>query len=104
MDYALSALSGAFGGITDADGAGALFGALTNNIPRMMLGHAIFMGVTIVIVAAGIQKGLERAVKFLMPSLAVLVLVAYTALTADFIGALAFLFKPDFYKLTPAVT
>ena len=52
MDYAFSALSGAFGGITNADGAGALFGALTNNIPRMMLGHAIFMSVTVVIVAS----------------------------------------------------
>ncbi|TDI45254.1 MAG: sodium-dependent transporter [Acidobacteria bacterium] len=105
MDYAFSALSGAFEGITDADGAGALFGALTSDIPRMMVGHAIFIGVTIMIVAAGIQKGLEPAVKFLMPSLAVilLVLVVYSALTADFVGGLAFLFKPDFYKLTPTV-
>lgn len=103
MDYAFSALTGSFHGISDADGAGALFSALTGNTGRMMLSHGLFIALTVFIVAAGVQQGLERAVKALMPALAgiLVVLVVYTALTADFTGGMRFLFQPDFSKLTP---
>ena len=105
MDYAISALSGAFDGIVDAEGASAVFSGLTNNTPRMMLSHGVIILLTASIVAAGIRNGLERAVKSLMPALfaILLVLVAYTALTADFVGGVRYLFQPDFSKLTPTV-
>jgi len=105
MDYAISALSGAFEGIVDAEGASAVFSRLTDNTPRMMLSHGVFILLTVFIVAAGIRNGLERAVKSLMPALfaILLVLVAYTAFTADFAGGVRFLFQPDFSKLTPTV-
>lgn len=105
MDYAVSALFGAFNGVSDANGAAAIFSGLTDNTPRMMLSHGIFIGLTIFIVAAGIRNGLERAVKSLMPALfaILLVLVVYSAFTADFAGGLRFLFQPDFSKLTSEV-
>lgn len=105
LDYAVAALMGAFEGISDAEGAGAVFAELTGSPGRMMLSHAAFILLTVFIVAAGVKNGLERATKYLMPVLLVilLVLVAYTALTADFMGGLRFLFKPDFGKLTPTV-
>lgn len=105
IDYALSALLGAFEGVSDADGAGAVFSGLTENPLRMMASHAAFIALTVVIVAAGVKNGLERATKYLMPVLfaLLLVLVAYTALTADFMGGVRFLFRPDFSKLTSTV-
>ncbi len=105
IDYALSALMGAFEGVSDADGAGAVFSDLTDSPLRMMLSHAGFIAITIFIVAAGVKNGLERATKYLMPVLFVilLVLVGYAAVTADFVGGLRFLFRPDFGKLTPTV-
>ena len=105
LDYALAALMGAFEGISDADGAGAVFAELTGSPGRMMISHAFFILLTVFIVAAGVKNGLERATKYLMPVLLVilLVLVGYTALTADFVGGLRFLFTPDFGKLTPTI-
>ncbi len=105
LDYAVAALMGAFEGISDAEGASAVFAKLTGSPGRMMISHAGFILLTVFIVAAGVKNGLERATKYLMPVLLVilLVLVAYTALTADFMGGVRFLFKPDFGKLTPTV-
>ena len=105
LDFAIGALAGAFDEVSDAESSGAVFGALTGSPARMMLSHGAFILLTVAIVAAGVQSGLERAVKWLMPMLAglLLVLVVYAALTADFAGALRFLFRPDFGKLTPSV-
>jgi NSS family neurotransmitter:Na+ symporter len=105
VDYAIAALFGAFEGVSDADGAGAVFSRLTDNPVRMMMSHAGFIALTVLIVAAGVKNGLERATKYLMPVLfaLLLVLVVYAALTADFAGGLRFMFRPDFGKLTPTV-
>lgn len=105
IDYAVSALLGAFAGVSDAEGAGAVFSKLTGNPLRMMVSHAGFIALTIFIVAAGVKNGLERATKYLMPVLfaILLVLVVYSAMTADFSGGVRFMFRPDFSKLTPTV-
>lgn len=105
VDYALASLAGAFEGIDNAEVAAAVFGGLTGNPLRMLSSHAAFIAVTILIVSAGVQSGLERAVKYLMPLLLalLLVLVGYAAVTADFLGGVRFLFQPDFGKLTPTV-
>ena len=56
---------------------------------------------TVFVVAAGVQHGLERAVRVLMPLLVVmlLVLVAYSARYGAFEETLVYLFKPDFSEL-----
>ena len=53
------------------------------------------------IVARGVRGGLEKAVRFLMPSLVVilLVLVGYAMNTGHFAAGMAFLFQPDFNAL-----
>lgn len=103
LDYALSAVSGAFSGY-DATRSADGFAALAGNPVRMMLSQGIFMLLTIVIVAGGVRKGLERAVRYLMPGLALilLILLVYSALTADFSRAVTFMFRPDFSKVTAA--
>jgi NSS family neurotransmitter:Na+ symporter len=54
------------------------------------------------VVARGVQGGLEKAVRLLMPSLFVLLilLVAYAMTTGAYMQGLEFLFKPDFSKMT----
>jgi NSS family neurotransmitter:Na+ symporter len=60
---------------------------------------------TMVVVAAGVAKGLERLNNLLMPALYLLLIVlAGHAVTMDGFGpAMAWLFTPDFSALTPMV-
>lgn len=65
--------------------------------------HSIFMILTIGIVAGGIQRGIERWSKILMPALLVLLVgLMFYGLFGTNGGsrALSFLFKPDFHKLS----
>lgn len=64
--------------------------------------HTLFMLATMMIVARGISNGLEKAVRFLMPGLFLLLilLVAYAMTTSGYFQGLNFLFRPDFSKLT----
>jgi len=57
---------------------------------------------TMVVVARGVKKGLEKAVRWLMPALFVLLLimVGYAINSGEFAQGLSFLFTPDFSKLT----
>jgi len=104
LAYVLLAVEGAFDGI-DGDGARTLFSALMDDPLRLSLWFGIFMAMTIFVVASGIRDGLERAVKFLMPSLFVLllVMVAYAAYVGDFGRGFSFLFQFDVSKITPSV-
>ena len=74
--------------------------------PSLLIGlHAFFMGATVFIVASGVHDGIEKAAKWLMPSFFVLLLIItiYGAFTGSFAEAVAFLFTPDFSKLSPQV-
>jgi neurotransmitter:Na+ symporter, NSS family len=104
FDYAFANLSGGFAGV-DANASSEKFSALMANPLRLVFWHTVFIGLTVFIVSRGIKKGLEKAISYLMPSLffILLLLVVYTALTADFSGALKFMFKPDFSKVTADV-
>ncbi len=65
--------------------------------------HTIFMALTIAIVIGGIQKGIERWSKILMPALFTILLglMFYGLFFTKGGGeALAFLFKPDFSRLS----
>jgi len=67
--------------------------------------HLVFMGATLFIVARGIGSGIEAAATILMPMFFVLLLgiTVYGAFVGDMGEALAFLFTPDWSKLTPQV-
>lgn len=65
--------------------------------------HTVFMALTIAIVIGGVQKGIERWSKILMPALFIILLILMLYglfFTHGGLQALAFLFKPDFHKLT----
>ncbi|MDR5860138.1 sodium-dependent transporter [Halomonas eurihalina] len=102
--YTLSSVTGAFSG-QDADGIGGLFNGMLGNPGLLLLGHSVFMLLVIGIVARGVTKGLEGAVRTLMPALGVLllVLVGYGMTTGHFGEALGFMFNPDFGALNGGV-
>ena len=85
----------------EPDTTGQFLG-IVNSPKELMLWHTIFMGLTMIIVSAGIKKGIGRMVKILMPMLGLLLIfmVAYGIINGAFHEALSFLFKPDFTKVT----
>jgi len=99
--YVMRMASGVFVGAT-ADGANSIFAALVSDPERLLAWHSLFIVSTMLVVARGVQHGLERAVRFLMPLLLVmlLILVGYAATTGAFSQALTYLFAPDFSKLS----
>lgn len=101
LAYVLKAGSGAFAGGAAEDIKG-LFGGLVSNPGELIFWHTLFIVMTMAVVARGVKKGLEKAVRLLMPALFVLLLimVGYAINTGEFAQGLSFLFSPDFSKLT----
>jgi len=77
------------------------FNTLVGDPLRLVAWHTGFIIVTIVMVAGGVQGGLERAVRWMMPALFVLllVLVGYAMSTPKFMDGIHFMFNIDFDKL-----
>lgn len=100
MAYLVRALGGTFTGVTATDTSN-IFNGLVSDPERLLAWHTLFMVLTTVVVARGVQHGLEKAVRFLMPALFVLLLimVGYSLSTAAFTQAVHYLFKPDFSSL-----
>ncbi|USK26558.1 sodium-dependent transporter [Bacillus sp. CMF21] len=99
--YLVKAISGELNGLNQQQ-FGELFGATISN-PLLSVGaHLVFMIITIAVVAKGVQNGIERTSKFMMPALFLLFIVLiFRSITLE--GAmegLQFLFYPDFSKLT----
>ncbi|BFN13454.1 sodium-dependent transporter [Marinobacter sp. RI1] len=101
ISYVGTTASGQLSGQT-ADAVGAIFSGLLSNPGTLLLWHTVFMALVMLVVAKGVRSGLERAVSILMPALFVLLLivVGYAMTTGHFGQAAAFLFQPDFSKLT----
>ena len=72
------------------------------NWKTVSLFHTIFMALTIFVVARGVERGLEQAVRFMVPALLVLmvILLGYSISSGHFSEGLEFMFKPDVDKLT----
>ncbi len=101
MAYVFRTGSGAIQ-VADAAGIQDIFSELVSDPEKLLAWHTIFMVMTMVVVARGVKQGLEKAVRFLMPLLLILllVLVGYAMNTGHFYEGVDFLFKPDFSELT----
>ncbi|WP_303909314.1 sodium-dependent transporter [Thiohalomonas denitrificans] len=101
MAYVFRVASGVFDGATAEQVSGA-FTVFVSDPERLLGWHTIFMVMTIIVVSRGVKSGLEQAVRFLMPTLFVLLvaMVGYAMSTGHFSEALAYLFRPDFSRLT----
>jgi NSS family neurotransmitter:Na+ symporter len=93
----------AFGGLSEIESAGVaeFFGALTSSGGRQVVEQALFMLMTIAVVSRGIEAGIERASRILMPALLglMLVLLGYSLTSAGAQQGLAFLLNPRFDEL-----
>jgi NSS family neurotransmitter:Na+ symporter len=101
MAYVQKSMSGVFAGATAAE-VGGVFKSFTGSVLRSSLVHTLFMGSTIFVVARGVERGLEQAVKFMVPALLLLMLVllGYAINSGSFGVGLAFMFTPNFAALT----
>lgn len=91
------------GAFVDADAGFSkqMFTELISDPERLLAWHTIFIVMSVVIVSRGVKSGLERAVKFLMPALLILllVMVGYAMSTEKFMEGITYLFVPDFERL-----
>jgi neurotransmitter:Na+ symporter, NSS family len=89
------------GGISGAE-AGNYFSGFIASTTQPIVWHLVFMILCCVIVLKGIAGGIEKASKFMMPALFILlVVIAIRSVTLD--GAMEgikFFLKPDFSKVT----
>ena len=101
LDYIFRAGSGIFTTSTDEE-IGEIFAKLLSNPEQLFILHTVFMLLTIMVVSMGVKNGLERAVKYLMPMLFIMliILVGYAMSTAGFGRGLTYIFTPDFSQLT----
>lgn len=99
--YILKAMSGDFSGAS-ADQVGEIFNAFLASPGQLLFWHTIFMVMTMAVVARGVEKGLEKAVRFLMPALffLLLMMVGYSMSLGEFVRGVEFLFRPNFHALT----
>jgi neurotransmitter:Na+ symporter, NSS family len=84
-----------------AGGYAAHFSRLLADPARALLWHALVLGATVAIVAAGVERGIERACKLLMPlfALLLLLLAGYGLTLEGAPRAFAFLFAPEWSAL-----
>ena len=101
LDYLSLALTNSFQGF-DAGTSQNVFGERVDKPVYQASLHGAFIAMTIWVVARGVNDGIERATKLLMPALYgfILILVVYGAVAGDFGAAIEFLFKPDFSEIT----
>jgi NSS family neurotransmitter:Na+ symporter len=101
LAYIVKSFSGAFVGAT-ADIVSQQFGSFVGNWKLVGLCHTLFMGLTIFVVMRGVERGLEQAVRFMVPALLAMlvVLLGYSVMSGSFGAGVEFMFTPDFSKLT----
>ncbi len=104
LSYIFKSFSGLFGSVT-VDGATSLFKDFTSDAEQQLAWHTIFMFITCYIVSKGVRGGLERAVKFFVPSLFVILfaLLGYVTTLEGFDEGLRYLFLPDINKISASV-
>jgi NSS family neurotransmitter:Na+ symporter len=95
MRYAVDAFRGALPADTTS-----YFASVATGVPAIVT-HVLFMGITVLIVTAGVKRGLERAAYALMPVLFLLLLgLALWAATLDQGGGgYAYYLRPDLSEL-----
>ena len=104
--YLIEALSGGLKHLT-ADQVNAIWGGFMASPEKMLFYHFIYMTLTVVVVALGVEKGLERASFVMMPLLFLILgtLVFYAALSTGpyFWQAVGYLFKPHWNEMNAQV-
>lgn len=101
LGYVYKSVTGVFNGATAAS-VDAEFRNFTGDWRQVAFVYTVFMAVTIFVVAHGVERGLEQAVRFMVPALValMLVLLGYSVNSGHFAEGVAFLFAPNFDQLS----
>ncbi len=101
LSYVFKSASGMFTNATASE-VTAIRDGFTGSWKTVGLFHTLFMALTIFVVARGVERGLEQAVRFMVPALLLLMLalLGYSISSGHFSEGLSFMFTPDFDKLT----
>ena len=104
LSYIIKSITGSFALITAA-GSTAKFETFISDPEKLILWHTLFMILTCYIVSKGIKSGIERAIKFLIPGLFILLigLAVYASTLSGFSDAMSYLFVADFNKVNNSV-
>ncbi|MFC3115641.1 sodium-dependent transporter [Cellvibrio fontiphilus] len=94
LEYLSQALNGRFTGLT-GDSSQQLFDGLLGNFDLMLQWHTAFTLMTVIILALGVSRGLESAVRLMMPLLMLLLLclLVYAIMEGEFATSLRFMFS-----------
>ncbi|UII55353.1 sodium-dependent transporter [Cytobacillus spongiae] len=101
LSYLVRSVTGQLTGLSQEE-YGGLFSQTISSPVEAVAAQIVFMLITILIVSGGVQKGIEKASKYMMPALFILFIVlAIRSLTLD--GALKgveFFLKPNLSEIT----
>lgn len=102
LHYILQSVSGVLAQYSTPAEYEAHFNAFVSSPYRPLIATAAFMMLTHTIILLGVQKGIERSSKILMPLLfAILIVLCIRSVSMEGGGeGLKFLFRPDFSKVT----
>lgn len=94
IGYLNFAIQGAFAQ-ADQSAINLLWSQLLEQPHLLIIWHSLFMVITMLVVAFGVNQGIEKASKWLMPALFIILLflVGYSAIKGQFLEALSFLFS-----------
>lgn len=100
LAYIGKSASGEFTGVGAAQVA-AIFSDFTGNVTAVTIAHTVFVASTVLVVARGVERGLEQAVRFMVPALLLLmfVLLGYSVNSGFFAEGVAFMFTPNWADL-----
>ena len=101
LAYVVKSATGTFTGASAAH-VSAQFSNFVGDWRLVALCHTLFMSLSIYVVARGVERGLEQAVRFMVPALLLLMLVllGYSMSSGYFGEGVDFMFTPDFERLT----
>ncbi len=99
--YLIKTISGGLNGLSH-HAYSQLFNSLIANPVVAVISQALFMLITIMIVAQGVQKGIERASQIMMPALFIsfLILIVRSLTLPHVMEGIRFFLYPDFSHLT----
>ena len=101
LEYIFQSVMNGFKGLSSSE-LNHMFHDFIGTPWRPLLWFFVFMALTAAIIMSGIQKGIEKYTKILMPMLLVLlvILVVRSVTLPGASAGISFLFKPDFSKIT----
>jgi NSS family neurotransmitter:Na+ symporter len=100
LAYIFKSGAGTFVGAS-AEQVSAVLADFTGSWVSVVSWHTVFMAVTVFVVARGVERGLEQAVKFMVPALLLLMLtlLGYAINSGHFMEGVEFMFTPAWDKL-----